>query len=117
MPTIHEQVAEKLSGISPAVSERVVDTLVEKEVNRRVEMITQGLAKLSDMEREMRKLNKPDVETFNHDGSPANVGFTKQKLDDISKQQQKMDKLTKALDNAIDKGDFGDLNNLVQNKN
>lgn len=114
MPSINEQVAEKLAGISPTVSGKVVDLLVDKEVNRRVELITQGLGKLSEMERETRKLSKPDVETFNTDLTPATPQFSKARVDEIGKQRQKVEKLTKALDKAIDDGDIGDLANFVK---
>lgn len=114
MSSINEQVAEKLAGISPAVNGKVVDLLVEKEVNRRVELITQGLSKLNEMDRETRKLSKPDVETFNADLTPAAPQFSKARAEEINKHREKVEKLTKALDKAIDNGDIGDLTNLVK---
>lgn len=116
MPTIHEKVAERLSDISPAVTDKVVDLLVDKEVNKRVDNITQGLAKLDDLEKERRKHSKPDVQTYKEDLSPADPQFSKERVDAIQKLNQKIEKLTKALDKAIDAGDFGDLNNLLHNK-
>jgi hypothetical protein len=114
MSSINEAVAEKLANISPVVNEKVVDLLVDKEVNRRVELITQGLAKLNEAERETRKLSKPNAETFNADGSVATTAFTKDALDALNKHNEKTEKLRKALDKAVDSGDIGDLTNLVK---
>lgn len=114
MPTINEQVAEKLAEISPTVESKVVDLMVDKEVSRRVELITQGLGKLSDWEREGRKLSKPDVETFNEDGSQASAVFSKSHLDALTKHNERVAKLTRALDKAIDAGDMGDLINFLK---
>lgn len=114
MPSINEAVAAKLADIAPTVTDRVVDLLTEKEINRRVELITQGLAKLTDMEREGRKLSKPDVQTFNADLSPAEPQFSAGRVEELKKHNEKTEKLTKALDKAIDKADFGDLINLLK---
>jgi multidrug resistance efflux pump len=114
MTSINEQVAAKLADISPTVTGKVVDLLVEKEVNRRVELITQGLSKLNEFDRETRKLSKPDVEAFNADLTPAAPQFTKARVEEIKKHGEKVEKLTKALDKAIDSGDIGDLANLVK---
>lgn len=112
--SINEAVASKLENISPVVAEQVVNLLVEKEVNRRVELITQGLAKLNEYDREARKLSKPNVETFNADLTPAAPQFSKERVEEITKHREKTEKLSKALDKAIDKGDIGDLANLVK---
>lgn len=114
MKSINETVAAKLSDISPTVNGRVVDLLVEKEITRRVELITQGLSRLTEFDRENRKLSKPDVETFNADMTPAAPQFSKARVEEINKHREKTEKLQKALDKAIDKGDTGDLANLVK---
>lgn len=116
MPTIHEQVAAKLAGISPAVTEKIVDNLVEKEVASRVSRIEQGLAKLSELEKEQRKLSKPDIQVYTDPSKPATSQFSKERVESIQKVEQKIEKLTKALDKAIDAADFSDLNNVVNNK-
>jgi hypothetical protein len=115
MPTINEQVAERIKGISPQVEETVVNLLVDKEVNRRVELITQGLTRLEEFDRESRKLSKPDVETFDGDGNVASSGFSKDRTEARKKLTERTEKMTKAIDKALG-GDIGDLANLVNQK-
>jgi hypothetical protein len=115
MPTINEQVAERIKGIAPDVENKVVDLLVDKEVNRRVEIITQGLGKLEELDRESRKLSKPDVETFGEDGNLSSSGYSKARKEEREKLAQRIDKLTKAVEKAVG-GDIGDLANLINQK-
>lgn len=113
MPTINEQVADRLKTIAPDVESKVVELMVEKETNRRVEIISQAIAKLDDMQREQRKLGKPDQQSFDGDGKEVSSGFSKERTEERKKLAEKMDKLSKALEKAIG-GDLGDLNNLVK---
>jgi hypothetical protein len=115
MPTINEQVGEKLKAIAPVVENKVVDLLVDKEVNRRVEIITQGLGKLEELDRESRKLSKPDVESYDGDGNLSSSGYSKVRKEEREKLAQRIDKLTKAVEKAVG-GDIGDLANLVNQK-
>ena len=115
MPTINEQVAERIKGIAPDVESKVVDLLVDKEVNRRVELITQGLGKLSDLEREARKVSKPDVEAYDEKGNLSSSSYSKQRAEERQKLADRAAKLEKALEKAVG-GDIGDLANLVNQK-
>lgn len=113
--SIHEAVAEQVSKIAPVVKERVVNLLVEKEVNRRTELISQGLTRLSELDKENRKLSKPDHVTYSGDGTKSEV-FSKDQFEQREKLHEKIDKLEKAIAKAIDNGDIGDLANLVNQK-
>jgi hypothetical protein len=115
MPTINEQVATRIKNCAPAVEDRVVDVLAEKEVARRVELIVQGLGKADDAEKEIRKFSKPDVEQFDGEGNPVATLFSKDRTDARKKLNEKIVKLEKAIEKAVD-GDIGDLANLIQNK-
>lgn len=113
MPTINMQVAERIKASAPDVEQRLVDMLVEKEVSRRVEVVGQGVGKANDLEKELRKIDKPDSETFNADGSTATATYTKARLEELKKTREKLDKLNKAIDKAL-AGDLGDLTNLIK---
>ena len=112
--SINSKVAERIKACAPEVEVRLVDTLVEKEVSRRVELIGQGLAKLDQMTREGYKLNKGNC-TYNKDGSVASETFTKEQLETIKKHGEKKDKLQRAVEKAL-RGDMKDLPGLVNEK-
>jgi predicted S18 family serine protease len=115
VPTIHEQVGEKLKTISPTVEGRVVDLLVDKEVNRRVEIISAGLTRLEEIQKEGRKLEKPDVEAYDDGGNLSSAAYSKARTEERKKLTERFDKMSKAIDKAL-AGDTGDLAQLVQQK-
>ncbi len=110
---ITTKVAEKLAAISPAVSEKVIDHLVTKELNRRSEAVIGALADLDKMSNELKKL-KPDVVAYAEDGSVASSNWSKPKLDEKNKATQKIAKLTAAVDKALNSNDYGDLFNIAK---
>lgn len=112
--SLRAAVATRLSSISPAVESEVIDALVAREVTRRKDLIVKGLDQLDGVNREFYKINKPDIQNFNADGTVANSAYSKDRLEEIKKAAEKVEKLTKALDKAIAKGDLGDLSNLVK---
>ncbi len=112
--SINQKVADALTHLSPTIEDRVVDVLATKEANRRVELVCSGLAKLDELDKENRKLSKPDVITYGGDGETSAV-FSKDRHEARGKLVEKMVKMEKAIDKALG-GDLGDLANLVQNK-
>ena len=106
-------VAERIKNIAPEVSDKVVEHLVTKELNRRSEAIIYGFGELDKMKNELKK-TKPDVVAYNLDGTIASANWSKQKLDDKNKLEQKMEKLTKAIDKALVDNDYSDLYNLAK---
>jgi hypothetical protein len=107
-------VAERLANIAPAVADKVVEHLVNKELTRRSEAVIGGLSELDKLKGEFKKL-KPDVNTFNEDGSAATSSWTKPKLEEKNKAEQKIAKLTKAIDKALNDNDYSDLYNFSKN--
>jgi hypothetical protein len=106
-------VAERIKNIAPAVSDKVVEHLVNKELTRRSEAVIQGFGDLDKMKTELKKI-KPDVVSYNLDGSVANSNWTKATLEAKNKLEQKMEKLTKALDKALVDNDYSDLYNIAK---
>lgn len=106
-------VAERIKNIAPEVSDKVVEHLVAKELNRRSEAVINGFGELDKMKSDLKK-TKPDVVTYNIDGTVASSNWTKAKLEEKNKLEQKMEKLTKAIDKALVDNDYSDLYNLAK---
>ena len=49
----------------------------------------------------MRKIDKPDHQLFNADGSVATQQYTKGKLDEIKKAQERIVRLATAIDGVV----------------
>lgn len=113
-PSIRDAVAAALSDLGDNTRSRVVEHFANIEAQKRADALVAGLNKLNDFERDLRKINKPDQETFNADGSVASATYSKDRLEAIKKLNDQIEKLTKALNKADDAADFGDLYNLTK---
>lgn len=113
--TLRDTVATEISTIAPAVADRVVKHFVDTEVSRRTDLIVKGMDTLHQLNNDLRKINKPDVNTFNGDGSPAYSSFTKPRLDEVNKLIDRIAKLTKSIDAALN-GQVNDLKAFLDKK-
>ena len=106
MPSVKESVTEQLGAVGPSVREKVVTLLVDAEIEKRTNAVVAVVRKLDEANAALKKINRPDTETYNEDGSVASASFTKQRLDEVKKTKETIAKLEKALDEAFDKSDF-----------
>ena len=113
MSTITETVAERIAAISPQVNDKVVDHLVNLELDKRTNAIVEAMTKLRDLQNELKKF-KPDLGGFfQEDGTEVKpTNYSKDKFDARKKVLDQIDKYEKALDLAIDKGDMSKLYDL-----
>jgi len=111
--TITDVVAEKIAEISPAVNDKVIDALVARELDKRSDAILAGLDKLNSLKNDLKKI-KPDVGGyFDEDGNETKpMQYSKAKFEELKKGKEQIDKVQKALDLAIDKGDMSKLYDL-----
>lgn len=111
--TLKETVAAKIAEIGPRVQDAVVEHFATKEAEKRSNAIIKGMDDLSQIDRELNKVKRPDSITYNADRTVAGETYTKARLDEIEKLERKREKLVKALDKAIS-GEMGDLYNLAK---
>lgn len=111
--TITDVVASKISSISPAVNEKVIEHLVNVELEKRSNAIIGGLDKLRGLQNDLKKI-KPDVGGFyDEDGNETKpMQYSKAKFEERKKTLEQIEKLQKALDLAIDKSDMTKLYEL-----
>ena len=84
----------------------IVKSETEKELTRRVEATAKVITKIEELEVERRKI-KPTFQGKKLDGS--NVGeefYTDEQVKAVKENQEKLARLTKALEAALDKNDF-----------
>lgn len=103
--SVRVKVAEQMGGLSPKVLDRVVETIAEKELLRRTEACVKVWAQLELAERDLLKVNREDgvAVTFNAEGKKEEMKwFTPARVKEIEKAQEKIAKIKKALDKALD---------------
>lgn len=112
--TVTSLVAQRIADSSPVVQGRVVDVLVEKELQKRSDAVVKGLEKLKEAEKDLYKI-KPDVCSYNADGSTLSEGWSKPKLEEKKKAEEYVAKITSAIEKALaDKPDFTKLYELIK---
>jgi hypothetical protein len=108
--SIHTEVAEIISKSNDDVRKRVVNSLVEEKLKKHESMILDGLGKLKTMRTELEHMKRKGKVVYGLDGKPVGPPtFEKSQLDEMKKSQEKLTKLEKALENALDKGDYSKL--------
>lgn len=110
--TLRDSVRDNLIATLPERTRGlVVEHYAAAEADKQAKALIAGLDKLSLLERELNKINRPDNVGYDADGKPVSESFTKGRLDEIKKAKEQIEKLVKAINKADDKGDFGDLYN------
>jgi uncharacterized protein (DUF736 family) len=113
MNSVQVKVAEKIADISPRVEDQVVEVLVGRELEKRSEALVKILDILDQLEKDMKKV-KPDQRTYSETGEELTATWSKSKLDERNKLNVKLDKIGKAIDKALDTGDYDDVNKLIK---
>ena len=110
--TVLAEVADALKTSPTAVRSRLVTSLVEREVSRRVDLLDKGLTKLKAAKKELDKV-KPDVETFSEAGEKLASTFSKAKFEERKKALEAYEKLSKSVEAAF-AGEAGDCFNKLE---
>jgi hypothetical protein len=100
MQTIHEVVAERLSKDSINVRETVINNLTQIEVNKRVNLITEAVAMVELLEKDLNKIERNDVITY-VDGQKQE-SMSKNRFEDIEKLKQKIANIEKEVTDSLD---------------
>jgi hypothetical protein len=112
--TIREAVAESMNSLMGRTREQVVNHFASLEVEKQAKAVISGLEKLTGFENERRRI-KPSYQGFDIDGK--GVGdpfFSKEQVENNKKLGEQIEKLTKAINKADERNDFGDLYNLTK---
>ncbi len=112
--TIREAVAQGLSNLGGRTRQSVIEHFASQKAEKQAQALIKGLDKLNGFERDLNKINRPDVQTFNEDGSVASATFSKERIEERKKLNEQIEKLTNAINKADDAGDFDKLFELTK---
>lgn len=105
------EVSELVKNSTPKVRTRLVETLVEKEVQSRADILSKALDMRQAASSEFRKVNCPDVVTFDVNGKEAGGTYTKERLKEIKDKREKFQKIETAIEKALS-GDWSKVKEL-----
>lgn len=105
-------VASKIADLGPSVEAQVVDTLVQREIDRRSEALVKIIDLHSKLEMDLKKIH-PDQKSFDEAGKEVSSTFSKNKYEEKKKLTEKITKFENAINKALEKKDFSDVYNLA----
>lgn len=109
------QITDKVKGSSEALRQKVVDELASQQIADRAKLLVSALDRAKELERETRKLEKPDITQFDAEGKEVNM-FSKSAVEAKKKHQEKVEKFDKAFDKAFNGEDFEPLKQIMAQK-
>lgn len=107
--SIAASVAQRLAGTSTQVMDIIVDGLVQVEIHKRAESAKAALLELDKLTIKLRSVSSPDQKLFDAGGTVVNEYFTKGRLDEIKKLNEKIAKIDGCLKSAFEDNDFKKL--------
>ncbi len=87
----------------------VVDHLVQEQLDKRKTLLLSGIAKVREVKQEIGKIEKGGNKTYGLDGKVAGTTYSKQDAEAYKKAKERLAKLEKGVEDAIDKGDYKKL--------
>ena len=108
------EVADALKASATTVRSRLVASLTEREVAKRVDMLDKALVKLREFKKDVDKVRPTDL--FDADGNKVPGHFTKQQHEELKKAKEKLARLESAVEKAFAGEGFDKLANLVAGK-
>lgn len=103
---IKEKLAERLLTSGSDVKNNILDTLYNNELKTRTDACLKVLTKIEEKEKELKKLKVSDNNIYDEKGTVVAGGYSKARVDDIKKASDELERLNKALENALENNDF-----------
>ncbi len=116
MTTIREAVAEKIANIGPRTREQVIEHFAKIEADRQAAILVKGLTALDTAEASLEKVDKPDQLSYNQDGTIASQAYSLNRINEIKKAKEKIEKITSAITLADEQGNFSALQKIVNSE-
>jgi len=112
MSKINEVVTDKIKNLSEPIFDRVVNTLVDRESDRRTAAIVKVLDKIDSAQREYNRIKPDQGPFFDIDGAQidGSAQWTKATLVERNKLNEKITKMQA----AIEKGLNGDMEQVYK---
>jgi len=106
----------KKDGVS-AIEEKVAETMFKREIDKRSEAVVKVLDLISQEEKELKKIDRPDNMVYDRTGKAVGEGtYSKGRLEAIQKIVKRIEKLKNSVNKALEKSDYGELYQAASGK-
>jgi hypothetical protein len=105
------KVAEQIANAGPAILDKVINNLASLEIEKRANALLNGVNLAVATKRELQKI-KPDVVAYDASGAEVSANWSKSKLEEKKKLEEKLGKIEKAVELAVTKNDFSKVSEL-----
>jgi len=109
--SVYQEVAA-IAKDAPVLRQKLVKLLSEAEQDAKVATLVKAYNKRKDLMKELEKI-KPEI-SFDGEGKALPPVYTKAAFEQRKKAQESLNKFDKAFTKALEKADFGELNNLCK---
>lgn len=118
--TLRDRINQEIASSSGPILERVVGHYVEAERDRRAKLLIAAVNTMREIEVDLRKVGRGDVTHYDAAGNVVNEVYTKARLGEIKKLNERKTKLDFALKKAIGDNatndDFAKLEKATKSK-
>lgn len=105
------KVAEQISAAGPVILNKVVEKLATVEIEKRADALLNAVNSAVSTQRELYKV-KPDIVAYDGEGKEVSANWSKVKLEEKKKLEEKLTKIEAAVTKAVEKGDFSGVLSL-----
>ncbi len=103
--SIGQKVAASITDAGPAILSKVIDKLASLEIEKRADALLNGVNAAISAKRELQKI-KPDQQSFDASGKVVTETYSKAKVEERKKAEEKLAKIEAAVEKAVNKNDF-----------
>lgn len=90
----------------------MVEARVKAEVEKRATALDKALSVRSQVASELKKQDRPDVKTYNGDGTVASETYSEERFKEVKKLKEKLGKIDKTINLALNNSEWGKLNEV-----
>lgn len=109
--SIIAQSRERIKTSGTEVVSRLVNELVDIEVQARVKALREAVSAREVAEKTLNKI-QPDQASYDANGNVVSNTFSKAKLEELRKAKENLKKIDEAIDKAVMNGDFSQVKNI-----
>ena len=108
---LKNKIAEKLTTSSEKIQDMVLSRYVDLEIERRSDLLFQGIEALNKLNKELTKLDKPDIEEYDSEKTKI-VKYSKGRIEQIRKFKEQSKKFESSTEAAFDNNTLESYNKL-----